>query len=176
MAQNQIHWLEATVRRGLSKLYCLSLEKTPAIDMLDGAVSAWITAITATKAWSQSDEDRLEEGFNVLMTRTKKWPSPAEFLECVPRRESMPNYQGHKAPALPAPEKPALRLVGQSTAHDFHAQDEIQKIADLLRVDLSKKPEDEPKDYRQAPERPWGVDIEDWDPVTRTVIERNHDH
>lgn len=162
MAQQTINWLEAVIRRGLSKLYCLSLEKTPAVDMLDACVHAWIRALIARKHWQLHDEDRLDEGFNVLLSIAKQWPSPAQYLEAIPARAAMPTYPGHKAPALPAP---TLQLVqeGSKAIPGSIAHAEITKLAELLHVDLTKSAEEETKDYRQAPERPWGVDLVDWE-------------
>ena len=129
--------------------------------MLDACVHAWCTAVTARKHWTLSDEDRLDEGFNVLLSTAEQWPSPKQFLEAIPARAAMPTYPGHKAPALPVP---TLQLVqdGSKAIPSSIAHAEITKLAELLHVDLTKSAEEKPKDYRQVPERPWGIDLVDW--------------
>lgn len=161
MAMNPI---EQEIRRGLSKLVCLSLDHTPAMDMLEGTVSAWCSAITYRKVWTQADMPRFVEAFGYLLQNCSHWPSPQDFLQAMPG----PPSEAEKARALevlpPADKRAQLQLVSESSGK---AAVEIAKITELLRVNLTLSREEEERRELLSKhvdhERPWGVDVDEWE-------------
>lgn len=54
--------------------------------MLPGTAGAWIEAITHGRKFERErDEQRVREAFVILSSIIRRWPSPAEFLEAMPR-------------------------------------------------------------------------------------------
>jgi hypothetical protein len=135
------------------------------MDLLEGTVSAWYEAITFKKAWHPSDAVRFQTAFSRLMENSTEWPTPKQFLESIPRDKATLERCADAALLMHEPE-PLLRV----PQNQERIQQEIDKCARKLGVDLSvprdKKP---PNDYREAPERPWGVDLDEWDSATKTV-------
>lgn len=73
---------------GLQKLYPLSLDRTPAADILPGTAMAWIQAITHNRAWDQyRDTPRIRGAFTTLAQSCDRWPSPKQFMEALPQSE-----------------------------------------------------------------------------------------
>lgn len=73
---------------GLQKLACLSLDRTPAAEVLPGTAQAWMEAITDGRTWSEGrDTGRVQSAFRTLGRTARRWPSPAEFLDAMPRVE-----------------------------------------------------------------------------------------
>jgi hypothetical protein len=129
--------------------------------MLDATVAAWLTAITARKRWQPADEARLTEGFHALMTTARQWPAPAQYLEAIPPHAAMPRYRATQlTPSLPSAQAPALLTLTPS--NESTAAQHIARLAELLQVDLSQSREQAARDYRERPERPFGVDLADW--------------
>lgn len=86
--ETENEWLLDEIATGLQKLACLSLDRTPAAEILTGTAQAWLEAITDGRAWKESrDAARLRAGFRTLSRTARRWPSPAEFLDAVPRIE-----------------------------------------------------------------------------------------
>lgn len=133
------------------------------MDMLEGTVSAWCSAITYRKVWTQADMPRFVEAFSYLLQNCTQWPSPQEFLEAMPG----PPSGAEKARALealpPAEKRAKLQLVSESSGQ---AAVEIAKITELLRVNLTLSREEEARREllaKHADEgRPWGMDIDEW--------------
>lgn len=70
---------------GLQKLSCLSLDRTPAAEVLSGTAQAWVEAITDGRAWDRSrDAERVATAFRTLARTSRRWPSPADFLDALP--------------------------------------------------------------------------------------------
>lgn len=72
----------------MQKLICLCLEGGPAADTVKGTVMAWCETIRRRRALSEEDAPRVREGFLNLMERSTRWPSVADFLEAMPKREA----------------------------------------------------------------------------------------
>lgn len=63
----------------------LGLDRTPAMDLIEGTVMAWVEALCANRAWDQArDTPRIRAGFVALMGKTSRWPTPGELLEAMP--------------------------------------------------------------------------------------------
>lgn len=82
-------WIEHAVGRGLFRLAILSLDGTPARDVIAGTAEVWVRCITRGKSWSEThDAPRFEEAFDVLCSTCRHWPAPADFLQALPARPS----------------------------------------------------------------------------------------
>ena len=70
---------------GLQKLACLSLDRTPAAEILTGTAQAWIEALTDGRAWDEErDAARVRRAFVTLARTCRRWPAPAEFVDALP--------------------------------------------------------------------------------------------
>lgn len=87
---------------GLQKMFCLSLDRTPAAEMLPGTAQTWLEAITDGKAWDEGrDADRIAAGFRTLARIARRWPAPAEFLDVVPPVADLPAIGYESKPVTP---------------------------------------------------------------------------
>ncbi len=78
-------WLTREITTGFQKLLCLSLDRTPATDLIQGTVAAWIEALTANRVWDESrDTPRIRQAFTTLIQTRRTWPSPADFNDALP--------------------------------------------------------------------------------------------
>lgn len=83
--QHETEWLLLEVATGIQKLSCLSLDRTPAAEMLTGTAQAWVEAITDGRSWDrQRDAGRVRTAFLTLARTIRRWPAPVEFLEALP--------------------------------------------------------------------------------------------
>ena len=90
-------WLTREILTGFQKLLCLSLDRTPAGEVIPGTAQAWAEALTTGKQWDEArDVPRIRAAFVNLMRTARTWPSPAHFLEALPAATEF--YQ-----ALPRP-------------------------------------------------------------------------
>ena len=98
----ETEWLLDEVLNGLQKMFCLSLDRTPAAEMLPGTAQTWLEAITDGKAWDEGrDADRIAAGFRTLARIARRWPAPAEFLEVVPPAADLPAIGYESKPVTP---------------------------------------------------------------------------
>jgi hypothetical protein len=81
-------WLLREIETGITKLLCLGLDGQPAAELIEGTIGVWYEAITAGRALAVEDAPRIRAGFATVVTRSRRWPSPAEFLEAMPKREA----------------------------------------------------------------------------------------
>lgn len=73
---------------GFQKLLCLSLERTPAAEIIPGTVQAWIEVLTDRRAWDEErDTPRIREAFRTLARNRRTWPAPIDFSEALPQRQ-----------------------------------------------------------------------------------------
>lgn len=94
---------------GLQRLACLSLDRTPAAEMLPGTALAWIDAITDGRAWDRDrDQPRVKRAFVVLSKTMRRWPAPVEFLDAMPRPEQQAALTKQHIPADPAKAEAAI--------------------------------------------------------------------
>ena len=82
-------WIHDEILDGLSKLLCLSLERTPAADMIQGTAMAWTEAVTFGKAWEPDDRARFRSAFLLLASTRYVWPAPRHFIEAIPARDQL---------------------------------------------------------------------------------------
>lgn len=75
---------------GFQKLLCLGLDRTPASDLIEGTVMAWMEALTDGRHWDEGrDRERIRRAFVTLARTRRQWPAPADFLEALPRIEPL---------------------------------------------------------------------------------------
>ena len=119
-------WFNAAILRGLGRLLSLSLDRTPAAELLGDTASTWADALWPGKAWHESDASRIEEAFRRVSATFVRWPAPAELLAHLPAREPPTHLM-----LPPRVETPAERERG------------MKHIAELL--DRLNLPEGEPQ-------------------------------
>lgn len=79
-------WIHDEILDGLSRLLCLSLERTPAADMIVGTAAAWGEAITHKRKFDQAqDTPRFREAFKTLANLRRTWPAPIDFMDALPK-------------------------------------------------------------------------------------------
>lgn len=75
--------------RGVQRLLSLSLERTPASELLQFTAAAWADALWCGRVWyAEYDSERITEGFRVLSATRRIWPAPADLLAAIPDRDS----------------------------------------------------------------------------------------
>ena len=83
-------WILDEIATGLQKLYLLSLDHTPAADLLAGTAQAWHEAITANRSYDEArDAPRFRAAFLRLAQTCTSWPAPRHFLDALPRVEQV---------------------------------------------------------------------------------------
>ncbi len=83
-------WIHDEILDGLSKLLCLSLERTPASDMIAGTAMAWCEALTDSRCWDERlDAPRFRKAFVKRAQIRRVWPAPADFMDALPTREQL---------------------------------------------------------------------------------------
>ena len=86
----ETNWIHDEILDGLSQLLCLSLDRTPAADMIAGTAMGWHRAVTDDRVWDQQlDTPRFRKAFTNLIKNRRQWPSPADFMEAMPPREQL---------------------------------------------------------------------------------------
>lgn len=118
----QPQWLRDEVLDGFTRLVTLSLDRTPAVDVIVGTAETWMEAICHRREWHQShDTARVRAAFRTLAAGCTSWPRPRDFLDALPARVP--------AQALPS----LLDEVARERARQV-AETEIAKIGQMLRV------------------------------------------
>lgn len=99
-------WYTSEIIDGLTKLMSLSLERTPAADMVQITAATWIDASTADRSWDQRrDTPRIRAAFSTLARTSLQWPAPRHFLDALPRVEQ--RAIGYEVKPLPPAEADA---------------------------------------------------------------------
>lgn len=87
---------------GLQKLYLLSLDRTPAAELLTGTAQAWCEVLTTGRVWEpERDAPRFREAFVNLAATRESWPAPRHFLDAIPRVVNMLAIEKEHRPANP---------------------------------------------------------------------------
>lgn len=96
-------WMETLLLSGLQKLYVLSLDGTPAHDVIEGTAMAWLEALQYDRLWDEAlDRARLEAAFVTLARTRERWPAPIHLLQALRPREPLRG--------LPKPEPDPARV------------------------------------------------------------------
>ena len=114
--QSETEWLLVEIMTGLQKLACLSLDRTPAAEVLPGTAQAWHEALTDGREWDeQRDTQRVEAAFRTLLRTCRRWPSPSEMLDALPSAPPPPaiGYESKSAsPEAIACARAAIEVMG----------------------------------------------------------------
>jgi hypothetical protein len=79
-------WVLEEILTGMQKLIPLSLESTPAAEVMAGTALAWHEVLVHGRVFDPSrDRPRFREAFRTLAARQRRWPAPVDFLEALPR-------------------------------------------------------------------------------------------
>ena len=83
-------WIQDEILRGLQKLLSLSLDRTPASELLPITVGSWVETITQNRLFDEPlDARRFRQAFVTLAGTRRTWPSPADFLAALPERDQL---------------------------------------------------------------------------------------
>lgn len=113
----------------MQKLLPLSLESTPAAEVLPGTALAWHEVMVHGRKFEPArDRPRMRDAFRTLAARSRRWPAPVDFLDALPRIE---------APRTDAPklENDGAREVGMRTIADLTAKLKIEPVKPHTEVD-----------------------------------------
>lgn len=87
----------------MQKLACLSLDRTPAAEVLAGTAGAWLEALTEGLEWDErADADRMRRAFVKLARVSRRWPSVPDFMDAMPPREPVKALAKEHRPATAA--------------------------------------------------------------------------
>ena len=84
--------MEAFIRNeiitGIQKLMSLRLAGSPAADTITATAGTWIEAIAGLDInWNaEQDRRRIIKAFEKLIVTCDRWPSPKQFISCLPPR------------------------------------------------------------------------------------------
>lgn len=105
-------WIHHEILDGLSKLLCLSLERSPAADMIAGTAAAWVEAVTFGRDWVESrDRQRFRAAFVTLANTREQWPAPKHFIEAMPAAPSPLALVRDRRPADPEVVRKAVEKI-----------------------------------------------------------------
>lgn len=105
-------WIHHEILDGLSKLLCLSLERSPAADMIAGTAAAWVEAVTSGRDWVESrDRQRFRAAFVTLANTREQWPAPKHFIEAMPAAPSPLALVRDRRPADPEVVRKAVEKI-----------------------------------------------------------------
>lgn len=78
-------WVNRAIAAGLQRLTVLSLEGTPARDVISLTAAVWGQTLGNGKVWvERRDAPRFEVAFETLCRTCRRWPAPADFLAALP--------------------------------------------------------------------------------------------
>ncbi|MFK2876918.1 hypothetical protein [Rhodanobacter hydrolyticus] len=78
-------WILHEIAQGLTRLATLSLDRTPAMDVIQGTAMAWREAITEGRQFDQQrDRERFRIAFRTLASTCTHWPAPRQLLDALP--------------------------------------------------------------------------------------------
>lgn len=105
-------WIHHEILDGLSKLLCLSLERSPAADMIAGTAAAWVEAVTFGREWVESrDRPRFRAAFVTLANTREQWPAPKHFIEAMPAAPAPLALVREHKPASPEAARKAVERI-----------------------------------------------------------------
>ncbi|MEY2151105.1 hypothetical protein AB7849_09320 [Rhodanobacter sp. 115] len=82
-------WLVDAIITGLKTLIALSsLERTPAVDMIQHTAMVWAKAVNRGRQLEEErDAPRIDEAFAVIAATYRTWPLPIDLIEALPPLE-----------------------------------------------------------------------------------------
>lgn len=98
-------WVNRAIAAGLQRLTVLSLDGTPARDVISMTAAVWGQCIGSGRLLDeQRDAPRFEAAFETLCRTCRRWPAPADFIQALP-----PCPPDRPAPGPPRVENPAAK-------------------------------------------------------------------
>ena len=91
----------------MNRLLSLSLDRTPAAELLGETARTWADALWPGRAWYDTDAERIAEGFRRMAGAIEQWPAPAVFLRHLPARQPPANVLSLPAKATTDAEREA---------------------------------------------------------------------
>lgn len=83
----------------MCKLVTLSLDRTPAVDVVVGTAETWMEAICHRREWHEAhDRMRVRQAFTTLAATCTTWPNPKQFLDALPPRMTAKERQQLMSP------------------------------------------------------------------------------
>ena len=79
-------WFMAALAAGMKRLLSLSLDRTPAAELLGQTTETWADALWPGRDWHESDTARIAEAFRRMSDTCEQWPSPKVFRANLPAR------------------------------------------------------------------------------------------
>lgn len=122
-------WVLEEILTGMQKLLPLSLESTPASEVMPGTALAWHEVLVHGRNFEPvRDRQRFREAFRTLAARQRRWPAPVDFLEALPRIET---------PRTPEPklDSDVSREVGAKHIADLTALLKIEPVKPYTEVE-----------------------------------------
>ena len=103
---------------GIQKLMTLRLAGSPAADTITATAGTWIEAIAGLDVnWNaEQDRWRIAKAFEKLIVTCERWPSPKQFINCLP----------------PRPPQAALPLPKMTKAEKEYGRQQIENIKSEL--------------------------------------------
>jgi hypothetical protein len=84
------NWIQDEILQGLQKLLSLSLDRTPAAELLPITVGTWVEAINRGREFDQElDTQRFRDAFVTLADSRRAWPLPKDFIDDLPERSQL---------------------------------------------------------------------------------------
>ena len=82
-------WVTREIITGFQALASLSLDRTPASDVLPMTVQVWTTVVTDGRSFDEAlDVKRFREAF-VILAGGSRWPTPKDFIAALPERSQL---------------------------------------------------------------------------------------
>ena len=107
----------------LQRLVCLSLEGTPGDDVIEGTGAIWLERL------EHFSPSRLKLAFDAVEIRSKRWPTPADIIECLP------TYPHTWEEPPPTPAAPVERQI----APDHEADARIEAARQRRREEIKRE-------------------------------------
>lgn len=87
-------WLLAEILAGMQRMLCLSLDRAPAAEMIEGTARAWLDAVADVRPWDYvRDRPCVREAFLRMQRTRTRWPAPADFLAALPPILTVPTAE-----------------------------------------------------------------------------------
>jgi hypothetical protein len=114
-------WLLNEILTGMQKLLTLSLDRTPAMDLITGTARTWHEAITYRRVWDEErDADRVRDGFARLALNAKRWPTVDDLITALP---SAPTQWRLPAPTnIPATREEKARRLASLLGKEYNPE------------------------------------------------------
>lgn len=132
-------WLLNEILTGMQKLLTLSLDRTPAMDLITGTAMTWHEAMTYRRVWDQDrDAARIRDGFSRLALNAKRWPTVDDLITAMP---SPPTQWRLPAPTnIPVTREGKARRLAALLGADYNPETAGLPESDPVMAELRNHP------------------------------------